>query len=394
MEISLSLIKRAEYIQFLKHLSLAELRKPFINDNKLWRKRISGFGPQTVPINILSSAYYEEIKSGNIVLQKKLITLIKSYFIEKKVFDYFHNFNGYENLIQWIDLGYKLSKANCEIPIVLVLKFFNIEVDEIQLNYIQYGFEIMKIEKNDYEQQLSTLLALNKQQEAKISDLSIKLNKANSKILTLEESLKENKVSEGRLKDENITLTNKILDGEGLFQRLDRDLKLTIKENDKLHLLCKKYLEEISNLKASLVEVQASILDMSKKQEECNKEKLHDYDATIKRITGEVIEELNIEIDISKQEFIKLYKKFGNNLNLANIWNDIFRTDNNLINYIEDVMRSNKVTISDLDILDEIENNIIFKYVIIKSLKALFFEYLSITEHKRNISSRFKATDD
>jgi DNA repair exonuclease SbcCD ATPase subunit len=390
MEISLSFIKKVEYHQVLKQLSINELRQPFINDNKLWKRRISGFGPQAIPCNILSIAYYEEIKSGNSILQKYLISKITKYLKDKKVFDYIENSDEHHDVLKWIDFGYKLSKANCEIPGPIVLKLFSFEVTDKELDYIQYGFEMMEKEKIENEQRINALILSNQELEAKISELTSKLDMTNSQKISLGEHLQEIKKSEEQLKNENFNLLDKLSNSETLIHRIEKELQETTNENRKLQLSCKSYFEEISELKQQLNETENIIKNLNQKLAESNKEKLYEYEVTIKRIAGEVIEELNIELDISKQEFTELCQKLDADLNLVNVWNSIFSKDNRLITYTEDVMRSNNVTISDLDNLDELENNIIFKYIIIKSLKALFFEYLSIMERRESIASRFK----
>lgn len=390
MEISLNLIKRTEYVQIFKLLSINELREPFINDNKLWKRRITGFGPQTVPINILSSAYFEEIKSGNTTMQRHLITLIKNYFTEREVLDIFGVITEFDDGLQWIDLGHKLSKANFLIPIELALKLCNIEVEARELNYIKYGFDLIEKEKAENEKRFASMLSSNQQLEAKISELVSKLDKANSKKLSLEEHLQEVKNLEERLKNENVGLLNKLSDSYALLQRVEKEMQEMKNENEKLHMLYKKCLEQISSLKGQLSESQNVIHDLNSRLVECNKERLYEYDTTIKRITMEVLEELNIELDITKQEFSELCNSLDGDLNLVNVWNVLFNKDSQLLSYIEDVMRSNRVMISDLDNLDELENDVVFKYIIIKSIKALFFEYLSISEKGANIADRFK----
>lgn len=390
MEISLTLVKKIEYHQILKQLSINELRQPFIDENKLWKKRISGFAPQAIPSNILSIAYYEEIKSGNSILQKYLISKITNYLNDRKVFDYIENLYEYRDIFKCIDFGQKLSKVNCEIPITIVLKLFSFEVTDNELDYIQYGFDMMEKGKIENEQRINALILSNQQLEIKISELTSKSIETNSQKLSLQKHLHEAKKSEEQIKSENINLINKLSNSEELSQRIEKELQETVNESKKFQFSCKSYLEQINELKQNLKETQIVINDLNQKLEESTKVRLYEYEVAIKRIAGEVFEELSIELDLSKQEFTELCKKLDCEFNLVNVWNSIFSKDSQLIADIEDSMRSNNVTISNLDYLDELENNIIFKYVIIKSLKSLFFEYLSIRERKESIASKFK----
>lgn len=49
-------------------------------------------------------------------------------------------------------------------------------------------------------------------------------------------------------------------------------------------------------------------------------------------------------------------------------------------------MRSNIVNADIIDRCDDVENNILVKYIILKAIKSLYFEYLSISEKNGSIA--------
>lgn len=82
----------------------------------------------------------------------------------------------------------------------------------------------------------------------------------------------------------------------------------------------------------------------------------------------------------------EIIKSINGDHNVTAIWEKMSDINASIIEDIETAMRNNIVTTDSIDKCDEVENNILVKYIILKAIKSLYFEYLSLNEKERTLS--------
>lgn len=116
------------------------------------------------------------------------------------------------------------------------------------------------------------------------------------------------------------------------------------------------------------------------------KKKIAEYNEAIQKLVMDTIEDLKENYMLEADQFDEIINSIDGDHSIIAIWKKLSDINAGIIEDVEAAMRSNILTVDIIDRCDEMENNILIKYIILKAIKSLYFEYLSLNEKKGSIS--------
>lgn len=409
-----------ELIDFLKVYPYGDLCK-FISDNsKHFRSEIKGFRPNRLPPTLLYKIYCNEIfSSPNSLLEKYVINIAKFNFKDTKIEELIDTMDD-NILITSFKIEEEIREKGLTVSSKHILKLAGLEIDDDIINLIDSLNQLVSKEKersaleatnkcrslydNDLQnvnKKYKSCLEERKIQKTKnielIKSLDLctnKLNKQiskNSKLVDMSSEL-EQKVNE--LNDE----LKKFITIKGKFN----DLKI---ENENYTRKIQRLSNCIDELKNQIIDhdVDKERLDILKKETELYKNTINElrnenealersqlHIDVVKQLSLELLDDLQTE-NISEKDFIKEAKRyFSSEEDIKESWEKLNNLEINELISIEEKMRKNKVTNEDIHILDDIENYVQYKYIIIKGLKIVFYKFLEQESMQKTVAYMYK----
>ena len=147
---------------------------------------------------------------------------------------------------------------------------------------------------------------------------------------------------------------------------------------------------EIIELRNYMQIISQKDLEISTLKEQLEQALKRSYsDEILRQICNEAIDELSAST-VSKQELLKLTKeKFNNEETVLDGWKILSDESNEIISSIMDDFSEENYMEEHLDKLELLENGILIRYAIEKSLKAILYNGLEQAESDNSISTRF-----
>lgn len=382
LKYTLNTLTKEELKTLLSNLSIEELREPLFKYKKL-DKYTKGFRIQNAGYLQLNAMYYQEISAGNKEIESSLNSAVYSYFSSLGIIELLE---GIESSIEWTDcvsLGIALGKAGCEIPFVLLLKICVLEIsnDKVALiSLLQDSENRSRTEKEKIIQDTDTKINELKSRCDLLTKKVTELNQSNQKTKD-QFSAERNKTSELESQLSKMKVTNREL----AVEKTKLEVKIENIENQNSSLLSN---QEAMKKSISLIEDEKK--ELVKKLRKIENEKQLQYDRAIERLVKDTIQDLKDEYSIDIKEFDNIVDSIEGEHNILNIWNKISDLNAQVIEGIESSLRNNITQPEIIDSCNDVENNIMAKYVIIKAIKSLYYDYLSSAEKNKKLFDGLK----
>ena len=385
MNLKVTGLAKDELRTIMRPLSVDILRKPLKNNNSLEKRYLKGFRASNATYLQLVPMYFQEIQNENETLIRDLKYAIHSYFGENDIEAIIESYLTDLSLTNCIELGIDLGEAGCEVPFDIIVKLFEIDIDEENLKIIckmQERFKQKKIEDGKRVEESSlkiseltkTLEKKNKEIDGFSQKKSQWENDRNKLVETLETIKQEKELLLGEVEREK----SDKLEVENELQKCKRELE----NNDKT---IKSLRDETKEKEKTISNTHKAIKELKDELRGIKEEKELQYDISINRLVNETINDLKEEYDIDIKEFESILNSIDGERNIINIWDKISEINKQTIDKIETSLRNSILDPEIIDCCNDVENNIMAKYVIIKSIKSLYYEYLSKNEKEKKM---------
>ena len=380
MEIVVSNVSKEEMRILMKPLVIEYLRAPVLEDNKLAKKYITGFRANNVTYFQLVPLYYNEIRNGNIKVEKALRSALVSYIKECNLVDLIDSIPDEMTWEESVQFGIRLGESGCEIGLELLLKISSKSIPDEKKDLLirlqEYGLKKAAVQEElvaNYEEKVNELANLNEKQKKEI----VLINEKKDQVVFQKKEL-ITQISHMKAEKEKAECKIGVLDIE--LTETKQDLNKKVKELEQMEkslLLLNELLKEKED---TISKQQTTINDIEGKNKILEDQKIVKYDETIIRLVVDTIEDLREKYDVDIKDFERILAGINGEQNIANVWHYISTINEQFIEEIEAELRENKIKMEIIDKCNEVENLILSKYVMIKAIKSLHYEYMSCLE--------------
>lgn len=388
MKINIDDLSREELRNLMKPLSIETLRVPVKENAKLEKKYITGFRASSVTYVQLVPLYFHEVHNGNKDVERVLLRSIKDYLNARELCEQIESLASDQEWKNCVQMGIKLGNAMCEIDFAIICKIYLIDMPEEKV-------ETIALICSQICEQHKNVTNTTSEHEKEKHELEVQIERAAKEKISLEEkwnfaiklrdeSDKELKRCSDLLKQANAICGKQ----ETTIKENETELKKKSSTINDQEQSLKEYKDKIAERDTQIKDLKKRISDIEKELSEKNNEKITEYNLAIEKLVVDTIEDLKVNYSLDVEQFDDIIKSLDGENNILEIWNRLSEINANIISDIEAAMRSNIVNTDIIDQCDDVENNILVKYVILKSIKSLYFEYLSMSEKKANISDK------
>ena len=372
-----------ELNDFLSLFNINILRYPIIKNQKHFRDYTKGFRPNKLPMSILSKIYYDEINQElNSPIQRYLTDITKDYFKDTKIEEIMDSLDEKNQHEVLNELFKEIISSGLFIKPSQIFTLGDVDVDENLIKafdgILKFTIDIKSEIKKDCESNLSKIYGeKNDKLKEQLIKISKEISKEKNKCKDLEKKDAQKDLIINSRENENSILIDKL-------NKLGREIdsyEEKIIDLEKKALLIEKKESEIKELKEINTQLEEKIFLL---------EEISLSPETTRILSAEVLDDLRNE-EIKEDEFIYNAKNmFSKEEVLNDSWESLSRNENDKLKIIIDKMNNNKCNHKDIEILDEIEDCIQYKYIMIKALKVLFYKYLEQESIKKTIDQNFK----
>ena len=379
-------LSRDELRNLMKPLSIEALRAPVKENAKLEKKYITGFRASSVTYIQLVKLYFQEIHSANSDVERVLLSSVNTYLEERNLREQIESLAESQDWSECVQMGISLGTSMCEIDFTIIVKLFEIEMPDEKIKTITL------ICNQLYEQHKSISNSTNGYEKEK-HDLEKQIEKLDREKSNLEDkknaAIKQREDTERQLRKSNDQVTKSQLELE------EKNTYICEKETEiTKHLAVingqeqslKEYRERIGDRDLEIKDLKKKIIEINRELAEISNDKIQEYNVAIDKLVIETIEDLKVNYNLDAQQFDEIISSIDGEHDILTIWNRLSDINASSVADIEAAMRSNIVTTDVIDKCDDVENNILVKYIILKAIKSLYFEYLSRNEEKENLS--------
>lgn len=385
MEIFVSNVSKEEIRILMRPLAIESLRAPLLADHKLEKKYITGFRANNVTYLQLVQLYYQEIHSMNTEVENTLKAALYSYIKECNLEDFIEQISDDLSWEDSVKLGIQLGESGCEIGLELLLKITSKKIPdekkELLIRLQENGTKRKVVQEEliaNYEEKVKELANLVEKLKKEVSSADGRKEQALSKKKELETEVLQLKAEKKKTESEIETLSVELTEVRRDLDKKSKELQQTEKslslQNDK-----------VKERETTIVELQNAINDVKKKYKALEEQKMVRYDEAIIRLVADTIEDLREEYDIDIKEFESILAKVSGEQSITNVWHHISSVNEQLIEEVEVELRQNKNNMEIIDKCNEVENLILAKYVMVKAIKSLHFEYMSCLEKNESM---------
>lgn len=400
MEIKLDGLNKAEYSEIMKHLPINELREVVIADNKLAKKYVSGFRTTNTPLPTLVGLYYQEIVKKNVIVEDKLVSVIEKYLEQFDIYNLLSEISACKEIADYVKFSLYFIESNCSIPFYLICKLVGSNLEESVVSSIQKINEL-------YMEKIVAVQLLNSEHEKNEKELNKELDKAKKErdaVVEKKERAEENAREEKKHFEDSIEELMQQLDSEKeASEKTKRELEelnlinkdLALKEkslrdtNEELEKRIYLHNDEINSLKSIIEEYENKNKDLEQILAKIQEKKKLEYDETIIKLTQEIISDLENEYSLSLPQITEILNGIEEPHSIINVWESISSKNALLLHSVSEAIENDIADMTTIDWCDDAENNLLVKYIILKSIKSLLFEYMSVKEKQTSIASIF-----
>ena len=385
MKYSVKQLSKEELLVLLESFSGSYLSIPIIKAPKLFESKTKGFRLNKLPRNILHMLYYDDIiGSQNSILEKHLISNMSTCFNETGISELLENFRG-TVLELAAQLEIIISKNDLKISPHTILLVCEYDCSSEDINTIKafhnYIITVTTQQKSAHETSYSELKK-HFEEEAKEQEQksSFKYKDLEKKYQTSLQNFNDCMNERDRLVLDVKHLTNNLTETTRLvdtlrYQLRDYDTlskKATDQHNEILYLN-----EQIEKLNDIIQNLETKVLSPDDVLDICQ----------------EVLADLN-SADLEERELKKIALDiFSDDLSIVDAWKLLDDIDKKNIENVYNEMEKRRVSDSRITDLDSIENNVYIRFMIIKSLKVVFFRFLEQNMQKSNIKKPFQSEE-
>ena len=390
MNINITEISKEEMRSILKALPVEKLRLPLIEDNKLAKRYISGFRVNNVTYTQLVPLYYQETHNRNTDVERALKSELYSYIKECNLEDKLELLSEDISWKECIGFGMALGDSGCEIGIDILLKVAEKKIsdEKKQLIGALHEQQLKYRSENDsivakYEKEAADADNLIEKLKKEISNSSAKKEKADELRKKAESSLGEKCEEISRLKEQIQELALSKDEIELEMNNVKKGLEQAESTIDDLNQLIIKKDESIRSLNNDCQKI-------NEQNTKLQKEKQLIYDEAIARLVKDTIEDLKEEYDVDLEGYAKTIENADSGKGILAVWEQISKNNAAIVEDIENSMRNNVLDMGIIDQCNDVENSVLIKYVIVKAIKSLYFEFMSAAEKEKKMFSELR----
>lgn len=390
MEIYIEKLSKEEYIELFKNLNVHELRKPIISDKKLTKKYVSGFRPANMPLQMIASAYYSEVRSGNIVMREKLIDCIKDYLKDISYDCLKEKILGVDSAESSVECGFFLAEQELNINVSLFIKIVGIDLKYEYLVIINQCYERHRTQMVESNSKIEILEEQIKEKNQLIEQKNEDISNAKKKYKQIERALKEEKNKNLRYQEEIEGENHRIEELNIQLLELSNTISkknTAIEEYECSININKDRIASLERQFNALAEVKDSI---EEERDRLKEQRMLEYEKIIVELVKETIVELGDRFSLSETQFNEIVQEIEEPHTVAKVWKKISHNNQEIIDDIEIALKKQNIDRSIIDQCDDIENNLLVKYMSVKAIRAAIYEYMSYVEINSNISDAFK----
>ena len=385
MDYSIKQLSKEEFLILLETFSHSYLSLPIIKAPKLFEAKVKGFRFNKLPKNILHMLYYDDIYGAqNSILEKHLISNMSTCFNETGISDLLENFKGTVFELS-AELECLISKNNLTISphTVLLVCAYDCSSEDINTIKVFHNYINMVTSQEKAAHEVSCA-ELKKHFEEEVKELeqnsSQKYKELEKKYQVCQSNLHDTIGERDHLASEIIHLNNTLTE----TTRLVDTLRSQLRDYDALSKKSNDQQAEISHLNEQIEKLNSAIQSLETKV-------LSPDDAL--DICQEVLDDLT-SADLDERELKKIvHEAFTNDMSVVDAWKYLEDADRKNIEAVYSEMEKGLVSDSRIGELDSIENNVYIRYMIIKSLKVLFFRFLEQNIQKSSIKKPFQSEE-
>lgn len=390
MEIFVSNVSKEEMRILMKPLAIESLRAPLLADHKLEKKYITGFRASNVTYLQLVQLYYQEIHNRNTEVERTLKSALYSYIEECNLVDFIDSLSDELSWEDGVQLGIQLGESGCEIGLELLLKISSKNIPNekkgILIKLQERGIK-RRSEKEElvtyYEKRMVELTNLVEKLKKEVNSADGRRDQTLSKKKELDAEVTQLKAEKQKAESEMEALIIEMVE-------LRRDLDKKSKEIEQTEKSLSLQNDNVKEKEATILELQTEINDMKAKNIMLEEQKALRYAETIVRLVADTIEDLREKYDIDIKEFDRILAGVSGEQNITNVWKHISVINEQLIEEVEGKLKKNKIDMEIIDKCDEVENLILAKYVMVKAIKSLHFEYMSHLEKNETMFEKLR----
>lgn len=385
MDYSIKQLSKEEFLVLLEAFSDSYLLISIVKAPKRFESKVKGFRLKKLPKNILHMLYYNEIHGAkNSFLEEHLITNLTECFDDAGISDLVENFKGtvFELSTQLESL---ISKSNLNISphTVLLVSGYDCSQEDINTIKVYHNFIIAVTTQQKVDCEAScTELKKHFEEETKDQE-----QKFSQKYKELERNLQEckNTLHDCEYeKDRSAVETSRLNNTITETKRLVDTLRSQLRDYDALNKKATDQCAEISSLNEQIEKLNAVIQNLETKV-------LSPDD--VLDICREVLDDLTAA-GLDERELKKIaHETFTDDMSIVDAWTLLEEFDQKTIEEVFSEMKKGRVSDSRIRDLDNIENNVYIRYMIIKSLKVIFFKFLEQNIQKSSIRKHFQSEE-
>lgn len=358
------------------------LCKPIIESQKYYEKYTRGFRINKLHKYIIDKIYCDEIlKREGSQLENYLVNLLKANFEGTKIEEIVDKAIDYNVFEIALELQREILCSNLLISPDKIFMLAEIELDiktkMILKDYYQLIISEHKRIEEKCEKQMSDIYErkidkIESRYENSLSELALEKNK--SKILEELEKQKEKTIDSD--KEEKNILIDKI-------KQLNAEIEMSqikLQDFETNKIIIKKLQEEVIKFKKQIVELEENI-DII--------EEHYLSPEVVRDMCKEVLEDIKSEVIQDDDFYSNANNIFSEDETIRASWEKLSVSEEKQLSKIIKKMESNYVESNDIGLLDAIENNILYKYMLIKGLKVIFYKYLEQETANNSIDHKF-----
>ena len=363
----------------------------------------TGFRIGKLPRKMLIRMYCDAVKDDEPSISEFVKNEISRSFEDRGVNDYWKNVNVSDPLSVGLaisDLQSILLENGFTIPSYIVFLLNGVECDAAMKSTSRklYSTHVFLVEKagEDFEKRVETasVAAIDayeknrKKLQRRIEDLEKQLYGSQNeyKVLredkdALEEQLCQAHESESSAIEKIESLNKQIITLKNENQKLLNDLS---SNSEKMREYDSK-LSELERLHQQISELHS---ELSQAKEKAYSE------VVLQRLCSEVLDELRAS-SLSANEILNIVKKrFTDADTIVDAWVHISDFSEEHIKEVIDNLTNSKEYQTALDDIEEIEDGILIKFAVLKSIKSIIYNELETEEVKRTIADKFTQKKD
>ena len=368
-------LSRDELRNLMKPLSIEALRAPVKENAKLEKKYITGFRASSVTYIQLVKLYFQEIHSANSDVERVLLSSVNTYLEERNLREQIESLAESQDWSECVQMGISLGTSMCEIDFTIIVKLFEIEMPDEKIKTITL------ICNQLYEQHKSISNSTNGYEKEK-HDLEKQIEKLDREKSNLEDkknaAIKQREDTERQLRKSNDQVTKSQLELEEKNTYIcEKETEITkhLAVINRQEQSLKEYRERIGDRDLEIKDLKKKIIEINRELAEISNDKIQEYNVAIDKLVIETIEDLKVNYNLDAQQFDEIISSIEGEHDILTIWNRLSDINASSVADIEAAMRSNIVTTDVIDKCDDVENNILVKYIILKAIKSLYFEF-------------------